>query len=97
MATRHFWPTIQRLAALFRTSLGLLRLSVLHRVHYVRPQRQLQAGFDVVSRVHEVSVLEEQNTPAFWNYIDALFHVPRVKRGRAAFQQLLSVLSLGVV
>jgi hypothetical protein len=43
--------------------------------------------------MEEITVLEHKDSSAFWSYIDAFAHVPRVECRRTTLERLLAILS----
>jgi hypothetical protein len=70
---------------------------VLLRIHDISPHRQFQSALDVVARVEEATVLEQENTATFGDHVYALLHIPGVERGCTAAEWLLAILALRVV
>lgn len=66
------------------------------RVHDVRSQGQFCPADNVVARVKEVAVLEEQHATTFGYNVETIVCIPRKERGGTAFEELLTVLAYSI-
>jgi hypothetical protein len=86
--------TNRRLCPLSRPPCGS---PVLFRIHDVGTHCQLQPGFNVVARVEEVTVLEQEDASTLGNHIHSPVHAPVEERGCPALERLRAVFAVGIV
>jgi hypothetical protein len=65
--------------------------------HKIRPHSQLCPTHDIITRVDQETMLEEQDAAHLWLDIETLFHAHRPERRGASFEWLIVWLVVGVV
>jgi hypothetical protein len=70
---------------------------VLFRIHNVGTHGQLQSGLNVVARVEEVAVLEQEDASTLGNHIHTPVHAPVEERGCPALEWLRAIFAIDIV